>query len=188
MGIILLLLQEFPYIPGFLAFREVEPMVDLIKKQMENHPELTPDYLMVDGNGKLHKRKIGLACHVGISTNLPTIGVSKNFYAFIENSENCDSKRIRDEHKETLKEHLKIFGDTLEIRHPEDDQIVGLALKSSKETNAKKCIYVSIGHKISLLKAKEIVMKTCLHKIPEPTRQADLLGREYIRNLGSDNK
>ena len=163
-------------------------MVELIKKQMENHPELTPDYLMVDGNGILHKRKFGLACHVGILTNLPTVGVSKNFYALIdENSENCcDSKRIRDEHKENLKEHLKIFGDTLQIRHPFDDQIVGLALKSSKDTNAKKCIYVSIGHKISLLKAKELVIKTCLHKIPEPTRQADLLGREYIRNLGDE--
>ena len=170
-----------------MAFREVEPMVDLIKNQMENHPELTPDYLMVDGNGILHKRKFGLACHVGTLTNLPTIGVSKNFYAFVDNSEDCDSKRVRDEHKEILKEHLKIFGDTLEIRHPEDDQKVGLALKSSKDSNAKKCIYVSIGHKISLLKAKEIVMKTCLYKIPEPTRQADVLGREYIRNLGDNN-
>ena len=71
-----------PYIPGFLAYREVEPIVDLIQNQIKLNPEITPNFIMVDGNGMLHARKFGLACHVGVLTDISTIGISKNYYDF----------------------------------------------------------------------------------------------------------
>ena len=179
-----------PYIPGFLAYREVEPIVDLIQNQIKLNPEITPNFIMVDGNGMLHARKFGLACHVGVLTDISTIGISKNYYDFHDKIQSPEPTSDSDfilqnqtkiDHKEALKENLKCAGDILRIHHPEDNTVVGYALKGSDK--AERCIYVSVGHKISLLKAKNIALRTCEFKIPEATRQADILSRDYIRNL-----
>merc|ERR1719228_1268285 len=69
-----------PYVPGYGAFRESAPLVELVTHQMEQQPEHTPDVLMVDGNGVLHPRQFGVACHIGLSTGLPTLGVAKNLH------------------------------------------------------------------------------------------------------------
>ena len=69
-----------PYIPGFLAFRESPVLLELIQKLMKEHPEVAPDVIMVDGNGILHPRGFGLASHIGVLANIPTIGVAKNLY------------------------------------------------------------------------------------------------------------
>ena len=55
-----------PYIPGFLAFREAPHLEDLVTTQRRERPELTPSLLVVDGNGLLHPRQAGLACHIGV--------------------------------------------------------------------------------------------------------------------------
>ena len=175
-----------PYIPGFLAYREVDPIVDLIQNQIKLNPEITPNFIMVDGNGMLHARKFGLACHVGVLTDISTIGISKNYYDFHETyspepNVSDVQKQAKIDHKEALKENLKCAGDILKIHHPKDNTVVGYALKGSDK--AERCIYVSVGHKISLLKAKNIALRTCEFKIPEATRQADILSRDYIRNL-----
>ena len=70
-----------PYIPSYLAFREVDPMLELISSQLQSHPELKPDVLLVDGNGQWHERKAGIASFVGVKTGIPTIGVGKSFYS-----------------------------------------------------------------------------------------------------------
>ena len=57
-----------PYIPGFLAFREAPHLEDLVTTQRRERPELTPQLLVVDGNGLLHPRQAGLACHIGRAT------------------------------------------------------------------------------------------------------------------------
>ena len=57
-----------PYIPGFLAFREAPHLVDLVATQRRERPELTPQLLVIDGNGLLHPRQAGLACHIGRAT------------------------------------------------------------------------------------------------------------------------
>ncbi|KAL7432205.1 hypothetical protein ACHAXH_004946 [Discostella pseudostelligera] len=72
---------RFPYIPSYLAFREVDPMLELISTQLQSHPELKPDVLLVDGNGQWHERKAGIASFVGVKTGIPTIGVGKSFYS-----------------------------------------------------------------------------------------------------------
>ena len=69
-----------PYISSFLAFREIEPLENLIKKQIKTHPHLTPSVILVDGNGILHCRHAGIACFVGVKTGIPTIGVGKTLY------------------------------------------------------------------------------------------------------------
>lgn len=71
----------FPYIPSYLAFREVYPMLELVKSQIESHPELKPNVLFVDGNGQWHERRAGIASFVGVKTGIPTIGVAKSFYS-----------------------------------------------------------------------------------------------------------
>ncbi|MEM1513748.1 MAG: endonuclease V, partial [Candidatus Thermoplasmatota archaeon] len=77
---------EFPYIPTYLAYRELPVLQDLIKNEK-------PDVVMIDGNGLLHPRFFGIACHFGVINNLPTIGIAKklltgsekNGYIFIGN-------------------------------------------------------------------------------------------------------
>lgn len=69
-----------PYVPGFLAFREVEPLHRLVTTQLANRPDLTPRAILVDGNGVWHCRHAGLACFLGVKTGIPSIGVGKTLY------------------------------------------------------------------------------------------------------------
>ncbi|XP_075815215.1 endonuclease V-like isoform X2 [Microtus pennsylvanicus] len=66
-----------PYVSGFLAFREVPFLVELVQRLQEKKPDFMPQVLLVDGNGVLHQRGFGVACHLGVLTDLPCIGVAK---------------------------------------------------------------------------------------------------------------
>jgi len=68
---------DVPYVAGYLAFREVEPLLRLVEEQRRARPEMNPQLLMVDGNGLLHPRRAGLACFVGVRTGIPTLGIGK---------------------------------------------------------------------------------------------------------------
>lgn len=76
---------EVPYVPSFLAFREVDPMIEtyniLMKILKEKNPEIEVDLIFVDGNGILHPRECGLGVHLGVSLNKPTIGCAKTIFA-----------------------------------------------------------------------------------------------------------
>jgi deoxyinosine 3'endonuclease (endonuclease V) len=67
-----------PYIPTYLAFREIAPYETLVHRQVERRPELTPQAILVDGNGILHPRHAGIACFLGTRLNIPTIGIGKS--------------------------------------------------------------------------------------------------------------
>ncbi|CAG7826968.1 unnamed protein product [Allacma fusca] len=69
-----------PYIPGFLAFRESGPLLNLLEDLLQKRPDLKPDVILIDGNGILHPRRYGCACHIGLKSGIPTIGVAKNIY------------------------------------------------------------------------------------------------------------
>ena len=69
-----------PYIPGYLAFREVEFLCDLLKELRTSAPHLVPEVILVDGNGILHPNGFGLACHLGVLTGIPTVGVGKTLH------------------------------------------------------------------------------------------------------------
>ena len=66
-----------PYMSGYLAFREIEPLQTLVQRQIEQKPECTPRVILVDGNGILHPRRAGIACFLGVRTGVPTIGIGK---------------------------------------------------------------------------------------------------------------
>ena len=71
---------QIPYISGYLAFREIQPLELLIQRQLQRRPDMTPNAILVDGNGILHPRHAGIACFVGNRTNIPTIGVGKSLF------------------------------------------------------------------------------------------------------------
>lgn len=82
-----------PYIPSYLAFREVDPLLELIAEQREIRPHLTPNVILVDGNGQWHDRYAGLACFVGVKSGIPTIGVGKTFYSLDNEMKKSDVVR-----------------------------------------------------------------------------------------------
>jgi deoxyinosine 3'endonuclease (endonuclease V) len=69
-----------PYIAGFLAFREAAPLAALLRRLQTTHPQLAPQLVLVDGSGVLHPAGFGLACHLGVLTGLPTVGITKNVW------------------------------------------------------------------------------------------------------------
>jgi len=66
-----------PYVSTYLAFREIDPLQKLVRRQLEQYPQYTPRAILVDGNGILHPRRAGIACFLGVRTGIPTIGVGK---------------------------------------------------------------------------------------------------------------
>ena len=287
-----------PYVSTFLAFREIQFLERLVRKQMSFRPELTPFAILVDGNGIFHPRRAGIACFLGVRTGIPTIGIGKTLL-YIKNNSNTknmdekagnenennkgDDDKNDDEYRWTrskldkridvvladvLRNTLRAddgtssknhhpprigFRKRLEIHkglilpimgssdgeieedeftssdHPTDgasrEQLLeglapfcnGIAIpleappnhntKSSERSDdddrfrflgaalvghgggrrgkgkpwIKRPIIVSVGHKMSLAEAVSITATLSLFRIPEPVRQADLYGRELLR-------
>lgn len=142
---------EFPYIPGLLSFREV-PAVLRTLEQLKT----LPDVLMADGQGRAHPRRFGLACHLGVLLDWPTIGVAKS--------------RLYGMHDEPSPEQgaytpLRAGGDVL-----------GVALRTRAQTRP---VYVSVGHRATLNQAIALTLScTIRYRIPEPTRRAHLLSKQ----------
>lgn len=141
-------LATFPYIPGLLSFREVPAILDALQKL-----SITPDLLLCDGQGLAHPRRFGLACHLGVIANLPSIGVAKSLFI--------------GEHDELAPER----GSWQPLIH--EGETVGAVLRSR---TGVKPIYVSIGHRISLRSAIDYVLRCApKYRLPETTRIADSL-------------
>ncbi|CAB4056356.1 ENDOV [Lepeophtheirus salmonis] len=165
-----------PYLAGFLAFREAEPLIDLIRHQITvSAPQIRPDVIFADGNGILHPQRCGLACHIGLALDIPTVGVAKNLYMLPE-----DGIANDESHKKKIASMSKRGDSFLITSNAMNGEILGMALRTQSE--ASKPIYVSIGHKIDLDTAKDLVLSASNYRVPEPTRQADILSREFLRN------
>ncbi|XP_074200006.1 endonuclease V isoform X3 [Camelus bactrianus] len=163
-----------PYVSGFLAFREVSFMVDAVRRLREKEPHLVPQVLFVDGNGVLHHRGFGVACHLGVLTDLPCIGVAKKLLQ-VDGLENSTL------HKEKIR-LLRAGGDSFPLMGG-SGTVLGMALRS--HDHSTKPLYVSVGHKMSLEAAVRLTHGCCRFRIPEPVRQADIRSRGYIhRTLG----
>jgi len=162
--------MDSPYIPGFLAFREAKFLVQLVREQIENEPSLKPDILMIDGNGILHPNQAGIASHLGVELKIPTIGVAKNLH-LIEALGKIDRKEIV--------EHLRTKGSRFDLRSESSNEILGCALKTCDA--GQNPVFISVGTGISLDSAVKVVLHYSKHRIPEPTRQADIISREYLR-------
>jgi deoxyribonuclease V len=146
----------FPYIPGLLAFREV-PIVLEALAQLKTKPDL----LLCDGNGYIHPRRCGFACHLGVISQIPSIGVAKTSYI--------------GRHAELGQQR----GDWQPIYDAQE--IIGAAVRT--QTNVKP-VYVSIGHRMSLERAIEFVLRCSpTYRLPETTRWADHLAAGHTNQL-----
>lgn len=141
--------ERFPYIPGLLAFREGPAIIEAFKKLKNN-----PDLMMVDGQGIAHPRGLGIASHVGVILDTPSIGVAKE-RLFGKYNEPPDSQ-----------------GAWTPLVNPHNGTTIGAVVRTRKGT---KPVFVSIGHKIDLRTALKIT-RDCTkgYRIPEPTRLADI--------------
>ncbi|MBD1923684.1 deoxyribonuclease V [Microcoleus sp. FACHB-831] len=138
----------FPYVPGFLSFREIPAVLDALEKV-----SITPDLILCDGQGIAHPRRFGLACHLGLLADVPTIGVAKSW--------------LIGQHGELPNER----GEWKPMRHR--GEIIGAVLRTR---NGVKPVYVSSGHRVSLPTAIDYVLRcTPKYRLPETTRIADKL-------------
>jgi deoxyribonuclease V len=137
----------FPYVPGLLSFREA-PLIMAACEKLCNFPDL----VLVDGQGVAHPRRFGLASHVGLILDLPTVGCAKSIL--------CGAHQPVGEEAGSQSELL------------DKGELIGAALRTKARV---KPIYVSVGHRINLASALEWVMKCCRgYRLPEPTRLAHL--------------
>jgi deoxyribonuclease V len=138
---------NFPYIPGLLSFREA-PLVLAACQKLSTDPDL----LLVDGQGIAHPRRFGIASHLGLLLNIPTIG--------------CAKSRLCGKHAPVTAE----AGAYTELT--DNGEIIGVALRTKADTSP---IYISIGHKIDLPTAIHWVLECCRgRRLPEPSRLAHL--------------
>lgn len=138
----------FPYIPGLLAFREGPVVEDAMRKLT-----VQPDLLMFDGQGYAHPRRMGLACHMGLYLDRPSVGCAKSRLVgrYADPGPNAGDRSPLIDHGETI----------------------GVVLRSKPRTNP---LFISHGYKMTLENSLEVIMH-CLrgYRLPEPTRLADKL-------------
>ena len=138
---------DFPYIPGLLSFRESPLTLAACQKLT-----ITPDLILVDGQGIAHPRRLGLASHLGLFLNTPTIGCAKSILCGSHEAPGIEP------------------GSYAEI--VDRGEIIGAALRTKLGV---KPVYVSIGHKVDLQTAIHWAMNCCRgYRLPEPTRLAHL--------------
>ena len=139
---------RFPYVPGLLSFREMPALLAALD-QLRIHPDL----ILCDGQGYAHPRRFGIACHLGITCGIPTIGVAKS--------------RLVGEHGQPMQRR----GAWVPLR--DQGETIGAVLRSKAYTQP---IYVSIGHRVSLPLAVRTVMAcTTKFRLSETTRWAHRL-------------
>jgi len=136
---------EFPYIPGLLAFREAPSILAAFEKL-----QVEPDLIIFDGQGLAHPRRMGIASHVGVILDRPSIGCAKSCL--------CG---VHEEPGPERGSYAYLY---------DGDEVIGAVVRTRTDV---KPLYVSIGHRIDLETATEYVLNCCRgHRLPEPTRYA----------------
>jgi len=143
---------RFPYVPGLLSFRECPVLLAAFARL-----KTEPDLILIDGQGYAHPRRLGIACHIGILFDKPTIG--------------CAKSRLVGDHQEPAHS----AGSTAPLML--EGERIGVVLRTR---DGVRPIYVSTGHRVSLESAVGL-LKQCMDgfRIPKPTRESD----HYVRDL-----
>lgn len=157
---------EIPYIPGLLSFREGGSILAALEELDHD-----PDILVLDGSGRIHFREAGIATHVGVTVDLPSVGVAKSLL--------CGSpQRSVDDLPEGARVPIEAGGD---MTAPEGE-VVGYAVQTKQYDSPNRHVnplYVSSGHRVSADTAANIVLACAKgYKLPEPTRLADAYADE----------
>ena len=138
---------RFPYVPGLLSFREAPAVIEAVRRLPAR-----ADLLMCDGQGIAHPRRLGLAAHVGLWLGLPTIGVAKS--------------RLVGTHRQVGAAR------GCRVRLLDGGQVIGAVVRTRGWV---KCVYVSVGHRITLQEAVRWTLRCCRGlRLPEPARQGHL--------------
>ena len=147
------------YVPQYFSFREGPPLLQAIQK-IKNTLGLEPDLLVVDGHGIAHPRKLGVACWLGVMLDLPSIGMAKSTLV-----------SFKDSPKQQRTSTCPILLDGV---------VVGTALRTQDDVQP---VYVSVGHKISLMHAVQVILEMSEegYRIPDPLRRADQAARAYAK-------
>ncbi len=147
---------SFPYVPGLLSFREAPVVLEAFDRLSQK-----PDVLMCDGQGMAHPRRFGLASHLGLWLEMPTVGCAKSRYIG------------------TFKEPGRRAGSLAPLLDREET--IGQVVRTR---DGVQPIFVSVGNQIDLHSAVALVLScTRGYRVPEPTRQAHLFVNELRRNL-----
>ena len=141
---------DFPYISGLLTFREAPACLAALGQLHEQ-----PDLLLIDGQGRAHPRRFGLACHIGVALDRPTIGVAKSVltgrYAELGEARGSSAELVS------------------------RGEVVGMALRSRDGVTP---LYISVGNRITLPEAVEWTLRCCTrYRLPEPSRLAHRLAK-----------
>ncbi|HEV7165395.1 MAG TPA: deoxyribonuclease V [Gammaproteobacteria bacterium] len=137
---------DFPYIPGLLSFREVPTLLEAFAGLRQ-----APDLLLCDGQGYAHPRRFGIACHLGLATGIPSIGVAKS--------------RLIGTHREPA----EAAGSQMPLI--DKGETIGTVLRTKDGINP---LYISSGHRVSPVTAVDWVLACCRgYRLPETTRWAD---------------
>jgi deoxyribonuclease V len=146
---------DFPYIPGLLSFREAPACIDAIEKL-----KTRPDVFIVDGQGVAHPRRFGIASHIGVLVDKPTVG--------------CAKSRLTGSFDEpgSRKGSHSLLTDS--------DEVIGAAVRTRTDV---KPVFVSVGNKCTLEDAIKVVLEcTTKYRLPEPSRLAhQFVSREKLR-------
>jgi deoxyribonuclease V len=170
---------RIPYVPGLLAFREGEPMLAALDAL-----DADPDLLICDGSGRIHFREAGIATHVGVLLDVPSVGVAKNLLC-------GEPDEPPDERPEGWRTPVRVDGsvETAGARPTADADgatVIGQAFQSRQYPNSRRVnpLYVSPGHRVSAETAVELVDALCAgYKLPEPTRLADAHADDAKRGI-----
>lgn len=143
-----------PYIPGLLSFRELPSMLGAFAKIRQ-----LPDLILVDGMGIAHPRRLGIASHLGLIVDIPTIG--------------CGKSRLVGTYNQT--ELDQVAGSWVLLY--DKQEIIGAVVRTRTGVNP---LFISLGHKISLETSIHYVLScTTKYRLPEPVRQADKLSKRF---------
>ena len=144
---------EFPYVPGLLTFREGPVILKTIRKL-----KTQPDLFMFDGQGIAHQRRLGIASHIGLLVDIPSIG--------------CAKTRLVGKHQEPDVER----GSFTYLQ--DDDKTIGAVVRTR---TGVKPVFVSTGHRVNLRDCIKLVLRCCNgFRLPEPIRRADQLSRKTL--------
>lgn len=150
---------SFPYVPGLLAFREGPVVLEALARLSR-----APDVLVFDAHGFAHPRRIGLATHLGIVLDLPTVG--------------CAKSRLSGEHSEPDSQR----GCWTDLR--DGDEVIGAVLRTRDEVRP---VFVSVGHRVDLADAVSLVLESApRYRLPEPIRWAHrVAGGEMLHTISN---
>ncbi len=149
-------LSLFPYIPGFLSFREGPALLSALRKL-----KTAPDLILFDGQGIAHPKRMGIATHLGILLGIPSVG--------------CAKSRLIGKYQQPA----ATKGSFTLLKHK--GMTIGAVVRTRDRV---KPVFVSPGHMIDVRKAVDVVLNcTGRYRIPEPLRSADRLSKEIQKNL-----